>query len=173
MSLPTGTPLQRERAAKAQRARELYEGGMSFADVGKRLGMHEVNARRLAKRAGAMMRKRWDPDNGVKGGEKQCPICEKWKPVKEFYQRSDGKPYSYCKPCDKARAVETSKRSRDAQRRAKETRARERRRHNSQTRKLLLDAMRVIAEEYPEHEMVHEIEAHMRVGRRLFGDEGG
>lgn len=97
-----------------------------------------------------------------------------WKSKSEFYKRTGakvGQVYSYCKRCDSNRATAAGKRSRIQKRMQKESIARERFRHNSQTRKLLIDAMRFIERLRPDAAIIDEIMSHMNVGKRLFGDD--
>lgn len=35
-------------------------------------------------------------------GHKKCPTCEKILPLSEFRTRRDGRPYAYCRPCQRA-----------------------------------------------------------------------
>lgn len=169
------TKLEAERAAIKLRAKELYLEGKSTEEVGKLVGKSPSVVNRYLKQQGVTMRKRWDRGHGIReDGKKQCPKCEQWKMADNdnFYWIEKNKRLSsYCKPCDSATAVANSRRSRQAKRRAAESRKRERMRHNAQSRLILQEAANYIAAtQHEDLEIVQEIKAHLAIGQKLFHD---
>jgi len=149
---------------------ELYGTGMSTGEVADRIGVDPSTIRRALKRQGVQLRKRWSAEHGVKDGQKQCRMCNKWQPKENFYARKKGGLYSYCKPCDRERAVDTGRKSRQAKKQQEQTIRSERRRHNSQSRAMLLDVLKFLDCRFPDIDLAQEIKAHLMLGQRLFGD---
>jgi hypothetical protein len=163
-----------EHLEKAITSRRMYESKVTFSEIARRLDVHPSTARRLAEKAGAVVSNRDDQQERNESDTKQCRSCMQWKNKSEFYKRSGGKVgqvFSYCKRCDSNRATAAGKRSRIQKRMQKESIARERFRHNSQTRRLLIDAMTFIERIRPESAIIDEIMSHIGVGKRLFGDD--
>lgn len=103
--------------------------------------------RRYLLLANVPIRNTWSRKLSVVDGKKFCPICKQTKVVAtEFYSRVSGRPYTYCKVCDKARSVATCRRNRraisDRKKRLKEMV----RKNNIEARLLLKDAATFIRE---------------------------
>lgn len=169
------TEYQAARLQRAATARKMYESKVTFAEIARRLKVHPSTARRLAEKAGVVVRNRDEIEAARNSSTKQCKLCNEWKDKSNFYHRSDDptRHYSYCKSCDSARSTEVTRRSRMQKRQQAETIDRERRRFNSISRKLLLDAVYFLETKYPDATIVSEILAHLSVGKKLFGDDTG
>lgn len=149
---------------------QLYIAGLSTAEVGRKLGVSSSTVLRHLKKQGVPTRKRWSTDNGVKDGQKKCPMCNKWQPKSNFYSRKDGTPYSYCKPCDRERAVDSGRKSRHIKRQQAQTIRTERRHHNTKSRMLLADTLQFLQRMHPDIDLADDIKAHLSLTRRLFGE---
>lgn len=68
-----------------ERIRKLYEGGMSQAEIGRKLGMKESAVRYHIRALGiAPQTLSHFPAHPVKGDFKKCAICGEDKPIGEF-----------------------------------------------------------------------------------------
>ena len=148
----------------------LYNAGLTTSEVGTKVGVSSSTVRRALKRNGVELRKNWRPSNGVKDGQKQCRMCNKWKPRENFYTRKDGSPYSYCKPCDRDRSVKAGRKSRQIKRHQEQVIRSERKNHNAKSRMLLADVADFLKRRYPDIDLLDRIKAHLSVSQRLFGD---
>ena len=172
MSSRSATPRQLEREKLGIQAKELYEQGHSFAEIGQYLGVHEITACRWAKKQGVKLRKKHN--YVIKDGDiekKKCCTCGEVKPLSEFYQimsRGKPRPSSYCKPCNISHATKRQRQRRDLIKKQVANKKKERLRHNERSRLLLNDAMCIIAKLRPDHEIVSDIYAHLSLGKKLF-----
>ena len=148
----------------------LYNQGFSTAEVAERYGISSSTVRRVLQRHNVPLRKGWSPVGGVTDGYKWCSMCKKNLPVSDFYARSSGHPYSYCKPCDRRRSVETGRKSRLVKRNQQKRVVEERRLPHAKSRLLLADVVKFFNYRYPDLELATEIKAHLALSKKLFGD---
>jgi predicted DNA-binding protein (UPF0251 family) len=161
-----------ERTALRLRAAKLYVEGNSTKEVAHMMGVSSATVRRYLQYAGVPMRKSWDRGKGIRSdGRKQCRKCDEWKASNDFYSRKSGGLYSYCKPCDRDRAVKDQKNNRQLKRSQSQVVRDERRRHNKRSRSLLLDALQLIDYHFPDVDVAYDIKAHLENGKKLFGDK--
>ena len=119
------------------------------------------------------MRKRWDRGHGIKDGKKLCLDCDIWLPADTdhfYWIKKDNRLHSYCKPCGTTRAIKSGKTSRQNRKDQAASYKRDRLSHNAQSRMILEEAANLIAGKFPDLEIVYEIQAHLSIGKRLFGE---
>ena len=161
-----------ERTALRLQAASLYTEGNSTKEVAEMMMVSPATVRRYLHYAGVPMRKKWSKDDGFQSnGDKKCPMCNKWKGAGDYYSRKAGGLYSYCKPCDRDRAVKVQKKNREVKRSQSQVIRDERRRHNKRSRSLLLDALQLIDYHFPDVDVAYDIKAHLENGKKLFGDK--
>lgn len=160
-----------EKAALRLQAANLYLEGNSTKEVGKLMQISSATVRRYLEHAAIPMRKRWSRDNGIVNGRKRCPTCKTWKDKSQYYTRKAGGLYTYCKPCDRDRAVKDQRKNRVMKSSQVQAVSNERRKHNKRSRYLLLDALQLIDYHFPDVDVVYDIKAHLLSGKKLFGDK--
>ena len=98
-----------------------------------------------------------------------CRACAALLPIISFYLRANGRPYSYCKACDKARAMVSGRRARELRRRAREYKAKETERaaadHDRRVRWMLVEALVLLQAHVPWADVVREIDEYLGEGR--------
>ena len=167
------TKLEVERHELKLRAKEMYESGINTLEIAKELGRYNTTIGLWLKEMGVAMRKRWQGQPSVVNGMKTCNDCgKKLKATREnfYFNKDEGTPRPYCKPCDKARATRTQRKSRQAKVEADFKRKRERMRYNAQSRLILSDVADILENRFPDLDIVAEIRAHLSLGKKLFHD---
>lgn len=140
------------RARRAELARLIPEYYLSdkritTAAAAAYFKMSDSTIRRYLLMANVPIRNTWSRKLSIVDGKKFCPICKQTKvAATEFYSRASGRPYTYCKICDKARSVAACRRNRrvvsDRKKRVREMV----RKNNIEARMLLKDAVAFIRE---------------------------
>lgn len=91
----------------------LSDNRITTASAATKFGVSDSTIRRYLILAKVPIRNTWSRKAAVIDGKKLCPICKVIKPVSTgYYLRARGSPYTYCKDCDRVRAVLCCKKSR-------------------------------------------------------------
>jgi len=138
----------------------LSDKRLTIPAVADHFNLSNSTIARYLHKSGIEMRNSWSREPAVVDGMKLCRICNQWKDAKlHFYRRHNGRPYTYCKPCDKTRATRVNSVNRKKKRMRQEKFRDAAKRANIEARLLLKDAVSFIKQISDYAPIVNQIEA--------------
>lgn len=146
---------------------DIYKQHKSLRKIADHFSVSVSTVRRWAKEAGFDPKKAWTRHHGVVDGKKWCQLCKVRKLVKDFYKRSEGGVYSYCKSCDTKRAVETNRKNRKKKSDERNRIELEKRTFNLRSIELLGITINEIVKYCPGSPIVSEIKSHLIAASKL------